>query len=459
MEIPAVKGRGPGGFMRRSEAEHAPSCAFEKEEDAMGEPARILVVIVGAVALLAGGGIGLMIGMNLGKEAPVISPETGSEPPVETRTPGESSGPGTAEWKAEIDKRDKKIEALEGEIKTLNERAPESGSHAEALRLKDEAKKLKARIAELEALTDGKPRAKEIYRFGLKDKTPFFDASDWPVLSKQLTTLKDSIRVLFDEFKKTGDVSSKTVMEVRKHNMPMATFAVGTSKDIEGVTANSAFTHPAVVANFIRSILAQAGVPLTEAQDQAVRRAGEAWVQREATRMARYGETTMALVKVIEDVDSKQQFLNDVQSILTEAQGAIIFDPEVTGRGSADLFSPALNYVFRKPITATSRDALEKKLVKDLFDLLGLQQSPDEYKWLGAEWLNKIPEALTPISQEVHRVDIQFPRLDILQKAARAQVWAMQQLIDTKLLDASQVKTLRELTALGVPQVIQEKGE
>jgi hypothetical protein len=204
----------------------------------------------------------------------------------------------------------------------------------------------------------------------------------------------------------------------------------------------------------IRALLEQAGLPLSGVQDEAVRAAGEAWATREEARIAGYAADTFDLQKLVDEVESRQRFLDDLRTFLSSGQQGALFDPATEGRAGVDLLSPALNFAMRTPVTEPTREALEKTLVRESFKVLEIERSPDEFSWFGVEWIASLPEATVPVTEETFRMDAAFPALPKLLRCARAELAAMKRLLDRENFDEATVKRIRTLTILAMPQVV-----
>jgi len=343
--------------------------------------------------------------------------------------------------------------ALGGRIEALEKAA--EGRDKRIRELEEENRALKAETARLAAAPAAGPEPrKKGYRFGLKAKTPVLDEADWPALATQFTDLRKALPPVIEEFCRTGTVSFKTQLEMGEKNQPLAIFTVKASGEAKGMAPNSTFTHPAVVASMIRALLDQAGLPLSEVQDEAVRAAGEAWSTREEARIAGYAADAPNLLKLVEEVESRQRFLDDLRTFLSAGQQAALFDPATEGRAGVDLLSPALNLAMRTPVTEPTREALEKTLVRESFKLLGIERNPDEFAWFGVEWLAGLPEATVPVTEDKFRMDAAFPALPKLLRCARAQLAAMKRLLDRENFDEATGKRIRTLTILAMPQVV-----
>ncbi len=118
-------------------------------------------------------------------------------------------------------------------------------------RLEEEIARLEARVLELKP----PPLDPNAFRFGLPAKTPAFDKADWPVLSDHAGKLSKLLLELKDVMGGGDAPPRKLLQDIGLANHPLALFAVAFGGDMEDVSANGAYTHPAVVSNMVRAAL------------------------------------------------------------------------------------------------------------------------------------------------------------------------------------------------------------
>ena len=336
------------------------------------------------------------------------------------------------------------------------EPAPAAGVSTEQLlaleaknrELEGEAARLEARLTELEP----PPLDPDAFRFGLPEKTPAFDKADWPTLCGHAAELSKLLAELRERIVTGQDVGAGFQQRIIKHNTPLALFAVAFGAEMEDATPNGAYTHPAVVANMIRAALQDAGKPLSHDQEIAIKTLGDAWVGER--RRAAAATPSSQLAALVAEVDAKLRFLASVKNVLTEEQRGLLFHPETEGRLKLDLLSPALVYVLTQPVEAESREDMQTKLLRGLFDQAGIEiDDPSAYAWISERWVDEIPRVADPLP--VRSVDLRFPHVDVVQARARAQATAIERVLAMGGLTDEQVKGLRAIGTLIYPFVIQ----
>jgi len=325
---------------------------------------------------------------------------------------------------------------------------------AEVERLRAELAKLRTAPASDPAASAGGTTANDRFRFGLAGKTPVFDGADWTELGGHLTALAEVIGELRTAISEGREMDMATRQKLMQHNSPLAAFALQATKELGGTGPNGAYTHPAVMAQLIRAALANANAPLTPAQEASIAAAGDAWVATAQRLSAGYTDTTLALQKTVDEADAKQQFLDRARAALTAEQQAVLFPPSTAGRAQLDLFSPALIYAMRMPLTRTSREELEVSLTQTLLQAAGLTNAdPATYRHLATAWLDALPDALVP--RAGRDPDVMFPLFVRIQTAARAQIAIMEKFLALGELTDAQAAQLRGNGTLVMPQLLQ----
>jgi hypothetical protein len=154
-------------------------------------------------------------------------------------------------------------------------------------------------------------------------------------------------------------------------------------------------------------------------------------------------------------VDLKQRFINDVRKTLTKAQDAVVFPPSTVGRAQLDLFSPALVYAMRQPVTGMDRDTVEKEMLQSLRTSMGWpEETAAQYAYLMTEWCDALPKAMEPKART--HPDVTFPHIDDIQAAARAQLAITEKLLALGELEDAQADALRANTTVLQPQLIKQ---
>ncbi|MDF1661063.1 MAG: hypothetical protein P1V97_04795 [Planctomycetota bacterium] len=336
------------------------------------------------------------------------------------------------ELKQELDTVKVKLAELEGQKKTWA---------AEKTQLDKEVLALKSAVKE----SVPEPAKNKLFRFGLKDKTPVFDKADWKQLGVSIKDMNKLMPELMKSIAKGEQPNPALMTKLQKSNMVLAAFAIQSASELEGTGPNGAFTHPAVMANLVHSLLEESGDPLSEEQSKQVSAFGDTWLQETANHDKSYNADSFQLEKMINEVDTKQRFIDGVRNILTDSQQALLFNAETTGRLGVDLLSPGLVYTQRRPETDDDKANLKVDGLKRLWSLTGTENNDakalEEFNWIADAWLQASP--LTKTRHNRRSVEISFPTVKVLQDAARAQLTAMKSLLREGRLKEEEVRNLK----------------
>lgn len=315
--------------------------------------------------------------------------------------------------------------------------------------LEGEVERLEARLLELKP----PPLDPDAFRFGLPEKTPAFDKADWHDLSGKAAKLTAILAELRERVVNGQEVDGAFQARIIQANQPLATFAGTFGAEMEDLTPNGAYTHPAVVANMIRAALEDAGKPLTHDQEIAIKTLGDAWVGER--RRAADVTPSSAIAALAAEVDAKLRFLASVKNVLTDEQRAVLFQPQTEGRLKLDLLSPALVYILQQPLRAEGRADMQTKLVAALFEQAGVEvEDLSPYAWIGERWVEEVPDAAKPL--RMGDPDLHFPHVDAVQARARAQAAAIERVLATGGLTDEQVQGFRDVGTLIYPFVLQK---
>jgi hypothetical protein len=291
------------------------------------------------------------------------------------------------------------------------------------------------------------PPSNASFRFGLKEKSPVFDKADWKQLGVNINELNQITPGLMKSLAAGKQLKPALMTKLQKNNIPLASFAIQAAGEVGGSGPNGSFTHPAVMANLIKSLLETSSDPLTDDQANSIDTLGEAWSREAAGLDQGFDEKTFNLAKIIAEVDAKQRFINGVRGVLTSTQDALLFNPLTTGRAGLDLLSPALIYTQRRPLMAGDRASLKTQGLNGLLGAAGIDKAElTEYSWIGDAWLEASPLARNAMKRG--NPDMMFPTIKDIQSAARAQLTAMKQIVGLGRLSEEEEKTLQESQAL-----------
>ncbi|MCU0727041.1 MAG: hypothetical protein MUE73_14825 [Planctomycetes bacterium] len=223
-------------------------------------------------------------------------------------------------------------------------------------------------------------------------------------------------------------------------------------KGVPGTGVNGMFTHPGIQGNLVWAALADADLPLSEAQTSALEALVTRYSEEDRRRLAGYGEDTLALRKLLEEADLKDRFYADVDRLVTDEQREALHPAAMRGRLQVDLFSSGILWAtVARPIFYSDRAGLETAFLQSAKQSLPF--SEEEAPILGqlaAGWAASLPEEYVaepadPLSQQM-----MIP-VSRVRTAAKAQLSAMEDALGRLPPGSKAVEEMREANVVMVP--------
>jgi len=222
---------------------------------------------------------------------------------------------------------------------------------------------------------------------------------------------------------------------------------------------NGGSTHPIIHWNLLAERLELAGLPLSDAQVRRISRLGveydAAWDHQDAG----YGTDTLALEKVLNELELKRAFIERLLGLLTREQREVIVDPALHDTYPYDLYSPLLLLAGKvEPLVESTREETRKSIEKVFIDRHELSEEQARAA-AGAfdAWLAQVePLLAAPLtSRAVHRVYF-FTGLEAL-AAGRAQTSLMKEVLALLPPDAAARRKMLTTTRLYLPRLLEKK--
>jgi hypothetical protein len=243
-------------------------------------------------------------------------------------------------------------------------------------------------------------------RFIYEEQAEALRAVDWKSVGQSMHNLQPIIGKLVEALK--AGKSPQTVDgigDIQRWNGPLVSEGVRAKKlGISGYHVNGAFTHPAITVNAVYVTLREAGQPLTESQEEALRALGDRFIAAETRRVAAYTDQTMEAQKVLDECTLKEELYSEVDKMLSEPQREALHPKAIRGTAGADLFSSGLVWMqVARPLSFTSRENLVTQLESKLLGGMGIPtENREAAKSIVAEWVAGLDDAFlsTPYSPE-----------------------------------------------------------
>ena len=133
---------------------------------------------------------------------------------------------------------------------------------------------------------------------------------------------------------------------LQKWNGPVLTAALQLhAAELPGSKVNGCLTQPTFVANSIAAALEALKLPLTPPQSESLGKLADTLSQRDERERARWDDATLALSKLLQEAELRDDFFSAARRILTPAQTAALSPESVRDRVGLDLYSSALIWV------------------------------------------------------------------------------------------------------------------
>lgn len=100
------------------------------------------------------------------------------------------------------------------------------------------------------------------------------------------------------------------------------------------------YTHPIVLTNLYAAMLERAACPINDEQRHQLQRLGQGFEDRWEIARAAYNDATPNLLRLIEELEFKQQWVQDLRGLLSDTQHATLFDERYRDLQCLDPISP-----------------------------------------------------------------------------------------------------------------------
>ena len=289
-------------------------------------------------------------------------------------------------------------------------------------------------------------------RYGDFAQQEAFQRVKWRAAAEGARDMLGHMDTLLSAVKEGRELTRDERIAIHKANQKLVDIVLEVSGKVPThATGNGEYTHPFVQANLAAEHLAMAGVPLSEEQLGVLRQFGETYESEWARFQKTYHEDTLILEKVLDELRLKKTYTDQLQSLLTPAQRAVIVKPEIHHVHRFDIYSPIMLVITQaKPLAVTAETPLRGQLealvktwgVADA-DLPRLAPAIDQ--WAAA------------LQQELPQVEknrVAMFTLDEALRAGRAQLEAMRSIV-MLLPEQSPVRAAVKFgTAFVVPRAV-----
>jgi len=221
------------------------------------------------------------------------------------------------------------------------------------------------------------------------------DAQDWEAEGRAFAALIRTLRDVAEPLAAGETPSPAKLAELQVRNAPVISLALRMQAGgVEGSIPNVVLGHPAVLSNLLPPTMSALGVPLTDAQRTALRRAAQDGLNAVERARAELDGDTILLRRMAVEAAALGPWLLAVDDILDPEQRAALRPEASRGRAGLDLVSPGLLWPTLRPnVAADAADnyvrALDTLLLAPLFDE-GSEERRHARR-IVAEWATRLP--------------------------------------------------------------------
>lgn len=309
------------------------------------QPSLLLALGLALVVGFAGGGATAGFGLFRDRAQAVEAPGVRLAPPEEAAEPEELERP-----------------TLEGADDVLDREIDRLRRERDAL-----ARQVEAQAEELAALrtATASHRRGPTFTFGAGGALEGVRQADWVGMAQASQAVLEGLKRILAAADAGEAVPKEAALQVQQNVERIRVYEYGTLDRLATAAKhNGELTHPITVTNLFAALLEDAGVPLTADQTDRFRALGlrleddlEAVLEGPGPRVRR----------LVGEYRLKQTFMAQIREALTEAQRAVVVDPETQGIAGLDLYDPSLILIHTSPVLAADTEA---GVVAKLEDLL-----------------------------------------------------------------------------------------
>ena len=396
-------------------------------------------LLVALVCLAAGTGLGWFLGQGAGGDATPVTdidvPPSDADEPADDAPALDSASAVGAALRKDLDEARSTIGDLTKERDGLRE-------ELEKLRADAEAGRLAGGETETSTLR---------YGGGRFQKT--LEAIDWEEAGQALSRMSPLLGEVISA-QLEGKPMPPSVGDIQKYNGALVKMALKAEQDgVPGSGTNGSFTHVAIVANLVYATLKHADLPLSESQEAKLATLADELIAEDEKRLKSYGDSTLALRKILEETAIKDRFYAGVDAMLTEEQRNALHPESIRGRTSYDLFSSGLVWAQRvAPQRFRDKEQLTQALVGQVMMRYAVaEERRAVVEETVAEWVAALPASLVDEAPDAMEAKTGAFRVSRVRDAAAAQLQGFERLLQRLPADDPAAAKIRAEARVAMP--------
>jgi len=284
-----------------------------------------------------------------------------------------------------------RVEELQDQVAKLQQEL--GAAHARARELEAAAARSVAANKEAVAQTEEKPPDLE-HAVTYAGMEPALAEIDWDVTGTCMHEMTQKLEQLLATIEAGEEPSLEVIGEIQKLNSELVKQAgILVKANVPGTGPNGAFTNPIVAANQIHATLNKAGMALSAAQEDALRRISVLIEGEDDARRGALPKDGFQLDALLGEVALKDRFYRDARNLLTPEQRAALF-PERLAGASANLFDTGLVWSqFARPVEVRDLTEFADHVATSMGERLGLSGDAEaQLRATVATWASRMPE-------------------------------------------------------------------
>jgi hypothetical protein len=284
---------------------------------------------------------------------------------------------------------------------------------------------------------------------------PALAAVDWDVTGKCMHEMTQRLDEVFAALEKGEEMPLELLGEVQKLNAELIKQAGAVVKaDVPGTSVNGKFTHPVIAANQVHATLVKAGLPLSNAQRDALQQLSAQVAGEDDARRSALGEEEFELADVLGETALKDRFYQEARQILTPEQERALFPSRLAGT-PGNLFDTGLVWApLAKSVAVRDRADLAAKMAEAVTRQAGLGDDlAPRVREAVETWARALPEDAIAAPDPLAGTGL--GKIGPVRDAAARQLALLREISRSLPLTAAQKQKLRKLGPVYLPRRIE----
>lgn len=403
-------------------------------------------VVVSKLTWVIVGGVTLALGVGVGRYTAHAPTVPGAEKVDES------------DFRAAVDEAVElkdRLAASAQDLRSAEVARDEALSRVQVLEAETAALKEQLRAATALEPTDAARLAKRLaVSFGEFAELDAFKNADWEDMAAAVEGLNALLLELFHREESGEPMPEGFAQQIQRENARLLAFAAAViSKIPTHSPINGEFTHPLATANLMASLLERADLPTSESQRLDIAQVGERYEREYARLQGEYGEDTLSMTKILDELELKRDSVEEMRSFLSVDQLDAITRPELHNRYQLDALSPFISALSLSRPAAVS--SAEDAVAKVRAHVVGTLQLSEAQVAIAAQDFERWARDVAPILTPIPEAEVAYMHLNDATVAGRAYERLLHSLSRSLGLGADGLRRIRSEQGWIVPRLVQ----